>query len=112
MKEVTEEYIDWTIKKLQDLKVDLYEYGRFSDRYNRYLDKFEKAKKVISYSNDVSSLFPLENPRELIYKIASKLDKDEQKKFLRKYSRKKVDKDLEWEFYNLDRLDNWRPPKS
>lgn len=112
MKEITEEYIDETIEKLRKLKVDFDEYEKFSDRYNRYLNKFEKAKEVISYSNDTSSLFPLENPRELIYKLALDLNENERKKFLNKYNRQQLNQKVEWVFDDLTRQENWLPPKS
>lgn len=109
---ITEEYIDETIKKLLKLKVDFHEYEKFSDRYGRYLKKFESAKELISYSSDTSSLFPLENPRELIYKLALTLDENERKQFLNKYNRKQLNQKILWEFDNLDRQDKHQPPKS
>jgi len=109
---ITEEYIDETIEKLRELKVDFNEYEKFSDRYNRYLKKFEKAKKLISYSSDTSSLFPLENPRELIYKLARTLDKNGRQQFLDKYNRKQLNQKILWEFDDLDRHDKHQPPKS
>jgi len=112
MKEITEEYINETIEKLRKLKVDFNEYEKFSDRYGRYLKKFEKAKEIISYSNNALSLFPLENPRELIHKFALNLDENEQKQFLNKYNRKQLNKKTVWEFYNLNRQDKWHPPES
>jgi len=112
MTKITEEYIDETIEKLRKLNVDFDEYEKLSDRYNRYLKKFEKAKVVISYSNDASSLFPLENPSVLIYKLALTLDKNERKQFLKKYNREQLNEKIEWEFDNLERQDKHQPSKS
>jgi len=113
MTKITEEYINETIEKLRKLNVDFFdEYGKLSDRYNRYLKKFEKAKKLISYSSDTSSLFPLENPSVLIHKLALTLDKNERKQFLKKYERTQLNQKIEWEFDNLERQDKHKPPKS
>jgi hypothetical protein len=112
MTKITEEYIDETIGKLRKLNVDFDEYEKLSDRYNRYLKKFEKAKKLISYSSDTSSLFPLENPSVLIYKLALTLDENERKQFLERYDRVQLKEKIEWEFDNLDKQDKHRPPKS
>jgi hypothetical protein len=107
MKEITEEYINDTIERLLEAKVDLTDYAHFSRSYKRYIKNFDKAKKLISYSNDTSSLFPLENPRELIYKYTLNLNKKEQDEFLDRYNRKQVNIKYVWMFDDLDREEKW-----
>ncbi len=106
-------YIEETIEKLKDKGADLIDdYAHFTDRYKRYLSKFKKAKELIALSNDVSHLFPLENPRELIYKACKDLTEIEKKEFLAKFERTKIDFNIIFEFDDLERLEQHIPPKS
>lgn len=106
-------YIEDTIEKLKKEGADLInDYAHFSDRYNRYLIRFKKAKDLIALSNEVSSLFPLENPRELIYKTCKDLTEAEKKGFLKKFERVKIDFNILFEFDDLDRIEKHKFHKS
>jgi len=102
-------YIDKVIAKLKVVGVDFYDHGHFSDKYKRYLKKFADAKGLIALSSDVSALFPLEDPRELIYKTAKEVENLDE--FLEHFSRSNINFKIEFEFDDLDKKDNHTPAK-
>lgn len=102
-------YIYETIRLLKEEGCDFTDEAHFGTLYKRYIDKFKKAKELISRSSDVSTLYPLEDPRELIYKLYQTLDESEKNQLLQEFNRKKVDFDVVREFDDLDRSENWKP---
>lgn len=105
-------YIHETIDKLKTLGVDFYDTdGNFPKRYNAYLERFKKAKDLIGVSSCTDTLFPLEDPRHLIYQVYfHKLHTEEEKQaFLAEFGRSKVDIDYTGirDFTDLDREEKW-----
>ncbi len=98
------DYIDKTIKQLKEEGADFNDRRHFSTSYKRYLKRFAKAKALLAVNNDVSGVYPLENPLELIYKAYKQAD--DPASILERYEREKIDFNILHEFDNLDRLDN------
>lgn len=108
-------YIHDTITRLKTLGVDYYDTdGNFPKRYSAYLKSFTKAKELISVSSDTTTLYPLEDPRELIYRAYFELPEEARGAFLAEFNRKGVDRDPTHlrAFTDLDREALWRYPKN
>lgn len=95
--------IDETIILLKKQGVDFEDRQHYSDRYTRYIKKFEEAKILLGLNNDVSNLVPLRNPFQMIHNLYHFECNEEEKEIVAiHFKRSRLNFDVNQGFDNLD----------